>query len=182
MILNVRLVPTSLKLRVLPSYPSSIIGQSGITVAVANGVAGVTLDYTKLIEIFSFDPTQKLVAVYDPVAQAFNVVALSDLINNAGTIVQIATAAGDIAVLPNTQLLVVNRAADVNPSNIILPLASLKVGKVKIVDFKGNAGAFPHTLKTQGADTFQGGAVTWGLDGNGASVVADPISGTGYAI
>lgn len=179
--MRLKLALTTVKMRSLISYPARLVGGSGIRIDVANGVFTFNMDITTFVEVASVDPTKKLIAIFDPVI-GWETILLSDLINNIGTAVQVVTGAGDIAVGTNTQLLVMNRAADINPSNIILPLASTKVGKVKIVDFKGNASAFPHTIKTTAPDIFQGALTQWGLDGDGSSVAADPITGVGYAI
>lgn len=179
--MRLKLALTTVKMRSLVKYPAGLIAGSGIRIDIANGVYTFNMDITKFVEVANVDPTKKLVAIYDAVT-GWSTILLSDLINNFASVVQVVTGAGDVAVGTNTQLLVMNRAADINPSNIVLPLSSTKVGRVKIVDFKGNATAFPHTIKLTAPDTFQGAVTQWGLDADGSSVAADPISGVGYAI
>lgn len=179
--MRLKLALPTIKMRSLVTYPASLFAGTGIRIDAQNGSYTFNMDISKFNELTNIDPTKKLIAIFDPVF-GWNTILLSDLINNFASVVQIVTGAGDVAVGTNTQLLVMNRAADINPSNIILPLSSTKVGKVKIVDFKGNASAFPHTVKTMAPDTFQGALTQWGLDGDGSSITADPITGVGYAI
>lgn len=185
--LRLKISTPSLKLKTLPRYPVLLKGGRGIAIDGASGTVTISLDYTQFAALPAFDPTTKEVAVYDPTTGTWNVVLLSTLINNSVGI-RIVTEAGDITVGANTQLLVMNRAVDETPSNIILPLAVGKVGRVKIVDFKGNAAAKPHTVKVSGADTFNGALTQWGIAANRASLVFDPIinpntgAGIGYAV
>jgi hypothetical protein len=180
-----------IKIKVLPKptirgkmdvrFPASVSGEIFIQVGKQAGHYTIFPDYRPLAQIFTFDPAQQFIAVQDATGE-WGRVSIAGALSNPSVSVRVVTEAGDIAVGPNVQLLVMNRAADESPSNIILPDSSTKFGRVKIVDFKGNAGTFPHTIKTQGNDEFQGGLTEWQLDGDGASVALDPIPGVGYAV
>lgn len=178
--LKLKVTPRLIKVGLLPKYPASISGGNGIDVTNTNGAIAVALDLLRFQQITNFDPSKEFALVTDALGNC-NLVSLTSILTG-GTAVQIITAAGDVVVSNTTQLLVMNRTVDQNPSNIILPLAVNKAGPLKIVDFKGNAGAFPHTIKTTAPDTFQGAATQWSLDGNGASVALDPIPNVGYAV
>lgn len=161
------------------SFP--IVGRNGIAFERTNNIWYGELDYSDFVELAAYDPTQKFVAVYDRAAETWNVVTLAGLLTNTSVVREV-TEAGDVTVTANTRLLLMNRTADESPSNIIMPAASTKVGPIKIVDMKGNAGSFPHTISLDGAEEFQGGITEWTIGGDGASVVLDPIPGTGYAV
>lgn len=170
-----------LKLKAQLRIPASLIGNTGISISNNAGMLTAKLALLQFGTVASFDPSAQSILLVDANG-SYELVSVATLLNNSATTVQVATGAGDIAVGVNTKLLIVSRLVDVNPSNIILPASSLKVGKLKIVDFKGNAGTFNHTVKTTGADTFQGALTQWGIAADGASIELDPIPGTGYAV
>lgn len=162
-------------------FPARVLPSAFITIDKANGNYTIGADYRKVADATSYDPGNSYIAV-QLVDGSFARISIGTLLTNTESTVRVVTEAGDIVVDAATQLLVMNRAVDEIPSNIILPASAQKVGRVKIVDFKGNAGSFPHTISVQGSDTFQGGLTAWTLDGDGASVALDPIPGTGYAV
>lgn len=179
--LKLKVSPRLIKVGMLPRYAGSVVGGNAVDVTNNNGALTVALDLLKLGAVGSFDPAAEYVVLVDANGN-YELVTVATLLNNTQETVQVVTAAGDVAVDVKTTLLIMNRAVDQNPSNIILPLASTKIGGVKIIDWKGNADAFPHTIKTTGADVFQGGLTQWTLNGAGASVKLDPYPGTGYAV
>lgn len=182
-LLKVRIVrKRTVRFKVLAKFPANVVGADGITVDKANGTYTIRPDYSNLVELLSFDPSQEQVIVYNPVTTTWNVISLATLINNSSSSVRVVTEAGDITVGVNTRVLVMNRTANESPSKINLPAASLKVGDILCVDWKGNAGTFPHTIYTSGSDKLNGNLSSWRLDGDGASVRLSPISTLGYAV
>lgn len=171
----------ALKMKVATRIPAQLVGGTGITLTKSNGVYTFDLDYSEFSEIASFDPSAKDVLVFDAGLGTFDLVSLAGLLTNT-SLARVVTEAGDITVGVNTQLLIMNRTADESPSNIILPSSASKVGAVKIVDWKGNAGSFPHTVTPNGSETFNGAAATWTIGGDGASSVFTPASTLGYAV
>ena len=168
-------------MKVATRIPAQLISGTAITITKAGGVYTFDLDYTEFAEIVAFDPSAKAVLVYDAGLGSFDLVSLASLLTNTDA-VRIVTEAGDITVGVNTQLLIMNRTVDESPSNINLPASSSKVGAMKLVDWKGNAGTFPHTVNPNGAETFNGSAATWTIGGDGASAVFTPASTLGYAV
>lgn len=171
-----------IKVKLIPKFPSSVTGDIAIKVVKANGAYTIEPDYSGLSALTAFDPSQEQVLVYNPITTAWNIISLATLINNAGSSVRVVTEAGDITVGVNTRVLIMNRTANESPSKINLPAASLKVGDILCVDWKGNAGTFPHTIYTSGSDKLNGNLSSWRLDGDGASVRLSPISTLGYAV
>lgn len=172
----------TLKLRVATRIPAQLVGGTAIRITKANGVYTFDLDYSEIEEILSFDPAAKVVLVYDAASESYALVSLASLLTNSSA-VRVVTEAGDITVANETQLLIMNRTVDESPSNINLPASASKIGEIKIVDWKGNASGFPHTVNPNGAETFNGAAATWTIGGDGASSVFDPIpTGLGYAV
>jgi hypothetical protein len=180
---NLRLViaSSSLRLSSRPIYPLKYIAGTGLSFSSANGISTVGLDYSSLVELSSYDPTQKLLAVVDRVTGVWNKVSLASILAGSQT-VQIVNAAGDVTVQPNDGLIILNKAVGA-ATNVILPAASTKVGRVKIVDWKGDADANNITVVPNGAETIQGRA-NWMLDSQNASIDLTPVVGTvnGYAI
>lgn len=179
--LRLKISSPSLKLKSVPRYGAAFIGNTGISITNNAGTLTAQLALLQFNALASFDPSAEFVPVVDANG-IYSRISVATLLNNSATTVQVITAAGDVAVGANTKLLIMNRLVDANPSNIILPLSSLKVGKLKVVDFKGNAGTWNHTVKTSGADTFQGALTQWAISADGASIEVDPIPGTGYAV
>jgi hypothetical protein len=171
---------SALKLRVTPRIPSELHDGVGITITKTNNVYTPNLDYSNFSELFAFDASQKLFLVIDRTTDAWGLVSFASLIS-AGQTYQVITT-GNCTVQPNDGLIIVNKTVGAATA-VTLPASALKVGKVKIVDFKGDAGTNNITVTPAGVEKFNGAQATWIISGDGASVVFDPIpSGLGYAV
>lgn len=85
--------------------------------------------------------------------------------------------AGPVAVLPHTDIVrVLNVGA---PVTLVMPLSADKVGGVLISNWANGANSI--TIQTQGGEVFPGGAATWTLAAEAASVFLRPVPG-GYAL
>lgn len=179
--LRLKISSPSLKLLMRPIYPLKLVHGTGIGIASAGGNYTIGLDYSQLVELTAYDPTQKLFAVYDRVTGLWNQVSLASILTGSQT-VQIVTAAGDVTVQPNDGLVILNKAVGA-ATNVILPAAAAKVGRVKVVDWKGDADVNNITFVPNGAEKIQGLA-SWKLAAPNASIILDPIVGTvnGYAL
>jgi hypothetical protein len=177
--LRLKIASPSLRLSMRPIYPLKFVAGTGIGLSSASGISTVGLDYSLLAELSLYDPTQKLFAVVDRVTGLWNQVSLASILVGSQT-VQIVTAAGDVTVQPNDGLIILNKTVGA-ATNVILPAASTKVGRVKIVDWKNDSDVNNVTFVPNGSEKIQG-LSGWKLAGQGASVVLDPISGLGYAI
>ena len=176
---RLRLSRPSLKLRVT-RIPTQIVGGTGIAVAKSVGVYEVGLDYSDLVELISFDASQKLFVVYDRTTGEWNQVSFASLIA-AGQTYQIIDT-GDCTVQPNDGLIIINKTVGA-ATTVTLPASASKVGKVKVVDWKGDAGTNNITVNPNGSEKFNGNASSWVISGDGASAVFDPIpTGIGYAV
>lgn len=170
--------PSGLKLRGGTGFALPLIGRIGLLFEKVGGIWYGDLDYSKLVEITSFDASQKLFAVYDRTTEVWNTVSFASLIA-AGQTQQIVDD-GDVVVMPNDGLIAINKPIGAATS-VTLPLASAKVGPVKIGDYKGDAATNPITIHTQGADKFSGNLSTWVIGADTGSVVLHPIPG-GYVV
>lgn len=180
MSLRLKLERPALKLRIAARIPAQFDDGVGISITRLNGVYTVNLDYSAFVELTSFDASQKLFAVVDRTTGEWNKVSFASLIS-AGQTYQVITA-GDCTVLANDGLIIINKTVGAATA-VTLPASALKVGKVKIVDFKGDAGTNNITVTPDGTEKFNGAQATWTISGDGASVVFDPIpSGLGYAV
>jgi hypothetical protein len=130
-------------------------------------------------ELPAYDPAQKMLAVVDRATGVWNQVSLASILTGSQT-VQIVTAAGDVTVQPNDGLIILNKTVGA-ATNVILPAAANKVGRVKVVDWKNDSDVNNVTFVPNGSEKIQG-LSGWKLAGQGASVILDPISGLGYAI
>jgi hypothetical protein len=172
--------PAGLKLKGKAGVALPIMGRTGLSFEKLGNIWYGDLDYSDLVELTAFDASQKLFAVYDRTTGEWGQVSFASLIS-AGQTYQVITT-GDCVVQPNDGLIIINKTVGA-ATVVTLPAAATKVGKVKIVDFKGDAATNNITVAPNGAETFNGGATSWVISGDGASVVFDPIpTGLGYAV
>jgi hypothetical protein len=178
--LRLKIASPSLRLSMRPIYPLSIQAGTGIGIAATAGAYKFGLDYSGLAEIITYDPTQKMIAVSDrSTAGLWNKVSLASILTGSQT-VQIVTAAGDVTVQPNDRLIILNKTVGA-ATNVILPAAATKVGRVKVIDWKGDSDVNNVTIVPNGAELIQGLA-SWKLWAPNASADLAPVSGLGYAV
>lgn len=177
--LRLKVSSPSLKLLVRPIYPLKLVAGTGIGISSAAGISTLGLDYSNLVELAAYDPTQKLFAVIDRATGLWNKVSLASILSGSQT-VQIVTAAGDVTVQPNDGLIILNKTVGA-ATNVILPAAASKVGRVKVVDWKGDSDVNNVTFVLNGAELIQGLA-SWKLAAPNTSIDLTPIPGLGYAI
>ena len=94
---------------------------------------------------------------------------------------QIITSGSTVDVAVTDSLIIINKTIG-SPTTVNIPSSLVKIGQVKIVDWKGDAGTNPITITLYVGDKFQGNLTSWVLGADGASVKLDPISGVGYGI
>jgi hypothetical protein len=179
--LRLKISSPSLKLLMLPRYPASIAGGIGIDVNTVNSFAlSVALNYLELPALPNYDPSAQFFAITDALGN-YHVISLASLFTAAQT-VQIITAAGDVTVQPNDGLIILNKTVGA-ATNVILPAAALKVGDVKIVDWKNDSDVNNITMVPNGTEKING-LTGWKLAGQGASIILKPVSGAvnGYAV
>jgi hypothetical protein len=173
--LRLKISSPSLKLLMLPRYPASIAGGTGIDVNIISpGALSVALDYLELSPLSSYDPSAQFFAVTDALGN-YRLISLASIFTGAQT-VQIITAAGDVTVQPNDGLIILNKTVGAT-TNVNLPAAALKVGDVKIVDWKNDSDVNNITLVPNGTEKING-LTGWKLAGQGASIILKPVSGT----
>jgi hypothetical protein len=169
------------KVRVLPRVPANLLGDIAITVVKDGATYTIKPDYSKLVELTTFDPSQELVLVYSRDG-TWAIVPVSTLVNNQAGTTQIVTTGATAIIGVNDKLIVVNKTSG-SATTITLPLSSLKVGSVRIVDYKGDAGTNNITVNVSGSDKLNGNLTSWKIAGDGASILLTPIStGIGYAV
>lgn len=155
--------------------------QNFLTVALANGIYTLGVDYTLLSPAPIVDPTTAMVAVLDQTSGSYKIVSLASLIASATQIDQHITAAGPVAVLANAGIVRVDQAVGA-AMTLTMPLASVKTCPVLISDWKGDAGTNNITVNLSGADKFPGGVASWKIAGDTGSIFLRPIPGAGYAL
>jgi hypothetical protein len=177
--LRLKIASPSLRLLSRPIYPLKVAPGTGVGITSGAGTFNFGLDYSLLAELPAYDPAQKMLAVVDRATGVWNQVSLASILTGSQT-VQIVTAAGDVTVQPNDGLIILNKTVGA-ATNVILPAAANKVGRVKVVDWKNDSDVNNVTFVPNGSEKIQG-LSGWKLAGQGASVILDPISGLGYAI
>jgi hypothetical protein len=85
-LLKVRIVrKRTVRFKVLAKFPANVVGADGITVEKANGTYTIRSDYSSLVQLSSFDPSQEQVIIYNPSTATWNVVLLASIITAAQT-------------------------------------------------------------------------------------------------
>lgn len=170
-----------LKLRSRVRFFAALFAGTGTAVRRTPLAAYVDLDYSKLNEATSFDPADSYTAVYHPSTGLWEKVSMAT-VQNAGQSQQIVTSGAVVNVAAADGLIAVNKTVG-SATVVNLPLASAKIGPVKVSDFKGDASTNNIQVKTTGSNVFPGGLTTWTLSADTASLVFTPLKdGTGYAI
>lgn len=175
----------ALKDRGILKFPSLVLATTGLVVGKLAGV------YTFTINLLAFtltgavaDLTAAQILIFtdngDGTAN-YSRISLSDFLATSGNNVQVITAAGPANINANANTVIVNQTVGA-AITLNLPVASSKIGKVKIVDWKGDSDANPITVAPNGSETFNGAAATWTISGQGASAIFDPYPGHGYAV
>lgn len=101
--------------------------------------------------------------------------------SGAAQVTQTITAPGPANVAANANVVLVNQIVGA-AINLVVPLASNKIGSVLIADWKGDAGANNITVTLSGADVFPGGSASWKIADNAGSLFLRPVAGVGYAL
>lgn len=175
----------ALKDRGLLKFPSRVLAATGLAVEKLAGVYTFALDFLSFdtaTAIADLDLAQVLIFTDNGDDTAnYTRMALSDFLVAVGVSgpPQIITAAGPATVDVNASLVIVNQTVGA-AITLNMPLSSAKVGKVKIVDWKGDSDVNPITVES--TELFNGAATSWTISGAGASAVFDPYPGVGYAV
>lgn len=162
--------------------------------AAANSTAAVTLQIgsTAALKLYRADGTTQVgsgeiqsgwyysVAYNSALNSGAGGFQVSGSAGSSGT-TQYITAGATVTVAAADGLIIINKTVG-SATTVNLPAALAKLGKVKIVDFKGDSDVNPITVNRTGSDTFNGGLTSWTISGPGASDVFDPVVNGGISV
>jgi hypothetical protein len=173
---------TKLKIRTLPRFLSSIFAGTGTAIRKDGLATYFDLDYSLLSELTSsLDPANSLVAVYNKSSRVWNTTTLATILSAAQT-TQIVTSGATVNAAAADGLIIINKTVG-SATTVNVPASASKIGKLKIVDWKGDAGTNNITIVPNGTEKFNGNLSSWVIAADGGSVILDPIStGLGYGI
>lgn len=175
----------ALKLRLLTKFPALMNAAAGVTVERVGRVFTFMLDWMSIAAVDSIaDPTSRYVVVVsgtDTTDHLYERIALDDFIASTAGNVQLITAGGAQNIEETAAVVVVNQTVGA-AITLTLPLSAAKVGHVKVVDYKGDAGTNNITVVPSGSEEFQAGITSWVIGNDGASAVFTAIPGSGYAV
>lgn len=170
-----------LKLRVLPRFLASVFAGTATAIRKDGLATYVDLDYSLLNLVTSFNASDSIVAIYHPSTGLWEKTSLAAVLSGSQT-TQIITAGAVVNVAATDGLIVLNKTVG-SATTVNMPASGTKIGKCKIVDWKGDAGTNNITINNNAAEKFNGNLASWVIAGDGGSVVLDPIpTGIGYAI
>lgn len=174
-----------MKMRFLTKFPALIESTTGVLVQRVGRTFTFLLDWLSVAVVDSIaDPTSRFILVVSGTGtadQLYERIALDDFQASVAGLVQVITAGGTQNIDAATSVVIVNQTVGA-AITLNLPAAAGKVGPVKVVDWKGDAGTNNITIAPNGAETFNGAAATWVIGNNSASSVFSPYAGHGYAV
>lgn len=172
---------TRLKIRVLPKFLAAIFAGIGTAVRKDGLATYIDMSWSGFVALASYNPSAQQVVAQSTVDGSFGLITVAQLIAASQT-QQIKTAAGDVNVSANDGLIIINKTVGA-ATQVNLPASSTKVGPVKVVDFKGDAGTNNITVALVGSDKLNGNLTTWTVASDGGSIVLTPLNdGSGYAV
>lgn len=171
----------ALKLRVVPKFLASIFSGVGTSIRKDGLATYVDLDYSKLVAIQTIDPASYNLAIQSIADGSFAAISIAEFLSSAYTEQDIAS--GSTVTVQNSDgLIKINKTVG-SPTTLTLPLSDVKIGPVKIVDWKGDAGTNNITINCSGTDKLNGNLSSWTIAADGGSIVLTPLKdGTGYAV
>lgn len=171
---------TSLKARIRTMLPAVLQSGVGIVVTKLGLIYQITMDWSSLSSLIAYDSSAQQIITRSTVDGSFAILTITQVLTASQT-QQIKTSAGDVNVSTTDGLIIVNKTVG-GATNVNLPLASSKVGPVKVVDWKGDAGTNNITVNVTGTDKFNGNSTSMIIAADRASLVLTPLSdGSGYA-
>lgn len=171
----------TLRLKVSPRFPITILDGIGTKVRKNGLVEYIDLDYSQFYPLGSFDPTTYQILVQSTIDGSFGFISVAQILTLAQT-QQVITSGSTVNVAATDGLIIINKTVG-SSTTVNLPASSSKIGSVKIVDWKGDAGTNSITINVVGSDKLNGNLTSWVIGADGASMVLTPlINGTGYAV
>ena len=175
----------ALKFRLLTKFPALVTAMTGLLVERSGRTYNFLMDWLSIAEVDSVaDLTTRyliMVSGTDSSDHLYERISLQDFLDVTQGFVQVITDPGPADISPTATTVIVNQASGA-AITLNLPPSSDKIGPVKIVDFKGDAGTNNITVVPDGSETFNGGATSWVIGADSASVVFHPYTGVGYAV
>lgn len=170
-----------LKIRSRVKFFAALFAGIGTAVRKDGLAAYVDLDYSLLNLATSFNSSDSIVAIYHPSTGIWEKTSLASILSGSQTY-QIITAGSTVNVAATDGLIIINKTSG-SATAVNMPASALKIGKCKIVDWKGDAGTNNITINNNASEKFNANQSTWTLAADGASIVLDPIpTGIGYAV
>lgn len=148
-------LPASVRVNVLASFPTRIIGRAFLSLLKNNGIWQFVPDYRVLDNLAGLTSTS-IVAVQDAATGSFFQVPVSALLAALSNTYRMVTVAGDVTVLPTDTVILLNKTVGA-ATNILAPTASSRVGvPVRIKDYKRDAATNNITFVLNGSETLDG--------------------------
>lgn len=173
------------KLRTVTKFPALVTAAVGLAVERTGRTFNFIQDWLSIGEVDSIADLSSryviLVSGTDSDDHVYERIPLDAFAASLTAQVQEITDGGAQDIDDSAAIVKVNQTAGA-PITLTLPLASSKIGKVKVVDWKGDAATNNITIALSGSDEFQDGQTTMVISGDGGSLVFDPIPGDGYAV
>jgi hypothetical protein len=135
-------------------------------------LAGGTLTGTLVLAHDPANPLEAATKAYVDQAVASGFVPTQQIVVNPG----------NVTVVNSDSLIVLNKAVG-QPTNVLLPPAAGKIGRIKISDWKGDADTNNITVIPAAGEMISG-LSQWVIAGSHASITLDPIRGSinGYVL
>jgi hypothetical protein len=145
----------TIKVKVLPRFPSSVAAEGPVVVTKTNGFWTFSLDVSLLGQIGVIDPSVLELIAFDTSSGALSRIPIT-LIQASSSAPRTITAAGDINATNFDTFIRLNKTVPAT-TNIILPPSSNRDGlPLTVKDVAGNAASFNYTITPAGTEKIDG--------------------------
>lgn len=182
-------LPYALRVNTQFPFPAATRGLGPVVISKANGIWTISLTIAQLSPVpVGFDPSTKLILIWDQVTQSFMQTTISALVSSTLSY-RIVTAAGNVTPLITDGVLLMNKTVGA-PTSILLPPSATRNGApLTVKDYKGDALTNNITFVPNGAETidqFSGAAAAANgealIDTNYGKKTVYPLTSGGWYI
>jgi hypothetical protein len=151
-------LPPNIRVNAQFPFPATVQGTGPVIISKSGGIWNISLNYAQISPLpIGFDPTSKLLLIFDQISNSFVQTTLSSLLATvAAGILRIVTAAGDVTVTTTDSFILMNKSVGA-ATNINLPSSASRAGlALHIKDYKGDAATNNITFVPNGVETIDG--------------------------
>jgi hypothetical protein len=145
----------TLKLRVLPHFPSKVLGNGIITVIKANGIWTIAFDPSVIGQVSVFDPSIYDLLAFNSTTGEMSRIPLSGVIASSVAPRTVVTA-GSVLVTNFDTFIRLNKTVPATTSLVLPPSANRNGLPLTVKDVAGNASTYNFSITPNGSELIDG--------------------------